>query len=443
MKRTYGLFTVISMIVGIVVGSGIYFRADDIFMYANGNLGIAILVLALGSICIVFGGLSLSILSKDYVAEGGIVSYFETFVSKKFAAGYAWFQLFIWMPSISIVVSWAAALYTFMLFGIDANSLSIVLLGLLFNLIFIALNYFSKYFGGLVQRLATIIKLIPLIIIATYGLFFADTINISDVFNNEFVSELSNFSWLSALVPIAYSFDGWMIALNIAKEVETPKKNMTRALIISPLIVLLVYMLFIVGMGNILGPQEIINFGDSAIFEAAKLIMGKRFANVILVTIVISIFGVANGLSLGAIRLPQAFVKNGMIPSFGIKETTEDKISRNGSILFAALVSVWALIHYLVLEFNIFSGRDVSEIAIVFSYVSYILVYVNVLKKLKSDGKKSQYFIPIIAIIGSLMILLGSILASPLFITLFILICASICIVGSKYYSKKQYEVSG
>lgn len=46
-KQSYGLFTTITMIVGIVIGSGIYFRADDIFIYANGNLALGLMVLAL------------------------------------------------------------------------------------------------------------------------------------------------------------------------------------------------------------------------------------------------------------------------------------------------------------------------------------------------------------------------------------------------------------
>lgn len=81
--KSYGLFTTITMIVGIVVGSGIYFRAYDIFAYTNGNLLLALLVLTMGSICIIFGSLSLSQLSKRCDDRGGLVAYFEHFINKK------------------------------------------------------------------------------------------------------------------------------------------------------------------------------------------------------------------------------------------------------------------------------------------------------------------------------------------------------------------------
>lgn len=45
--RSYGLLTVITTIVGVVVGSGIYFRADDLFRFTNGNLPLGIIVLSL------------------------------------------------------------------------------------------------------------------------------------------------------------------------------------------------------------------------------------------------------------------------------------------------------------------------------------------------------------------------------------------------------------
>lgn len=438
MKKEYGLFTTIAMIVGIVIGSGIYFRADDIFIYTNGNIGLGIFVLTLGAICIIFGGLSFSELSKDFVPEGGVVSFFEEFVSMKLASGYAWFQMFIWLPTISIVVSWAAALYTFMLLGIEASFLQEVLLALFYNISLIFINYFSKYFGGLIQRLSTIIKLLPLFIIAIYGMFFSEPISISKIFGTSFIKEFTAYGWLTSLVPLAYSYDGWMIALNIAPEVSNPKKNMTRALILSPFFILLVYLIYIIGISNILGPSKILKLGDSAVFEAGKIILGQRGANILLGIIVISVLGVANGICLGAIRLPQKFAEKGIIPNFGMKKKeNNEKLDIRGSLIFSILVIIWAVIHYFVMEYKIFNGRDISEISIVFSYLSYILIYIKVFKKLKNENQKSKLIIPILAIVGSLMIFLGSIIASPKYVLIFILICSAAVLTGYIYYKNK------
>lgn len=436
-QESYGLFTTIAMIVGIVIGSGIYFRADDVFVYANGNLALGMLVLALGALCIVFGSLTFSELSKRHVSKGGLVGHFEHFISEKMASGFGWFQLFVYLPAISIVVGWAAAIYTFMLFEIEATLLMQVSLGLAYNLFSVLINTLSRSMGGFVQRFATTVKLAPLVIIGIYGIFFAGPMDSSVLSNSTFVVEFSKFHWVSALVPLAFSYDGWIIALTIAPEVINPSKNMTRALVFSPLIILFVYMVYIFGIANILGTQQIIQLGDSAVFVAGKLVLGDKLGNLLLVVVVISMLGVLNGVNLGSIRMPQALAEKKMIPDYGMSVLDPKRqISIKSAYMIAGLEIIWAIIHFIVMSNNLFNGRDVSEISIVFSYLSYTILYVFVFKLLKKEGKTLKLIIPVLAILGSLIILVGSILASPFFITLFILICSLVMVAGYSYKSK-------
>ncbi len=57
-RREYGLFTTIAMIVGIVIGSGIFFKSDDMLGYTGGNVGLAALVFCIAAFTIVFGCLT-------------------------------------------------------------------------------------------------------------------------------------------------------------------------------------------------------------------------------------------------------------------------------------------------------------------------------------------------------------------------------------------------
>lgn len=430
-KQTYSLLTIITMIVGIVVGSGIYFRADDIFSLTHGNTPLGLLVLGLGAICITFGALSLSFIAKDVVDTGGIVSYFETYYSKKIAAGMGWFQTFIYMPTCAVVVGWAGAIFTFMLLGIEAELHHQILLGLFYNLFFIFINSQSRKLGGLIQNIATTVKLIPLLLIAFYGIFIA-----KPVVNTEpsFSSLFSQMSWVSALVPLMFSYDGWTISLSIASEVKDPQKNVSKALIIAPFIILVVYLAYTLGISHLLGNQQIIQLGDASVFEAGKLILGERLGNVLLAVVVISVLGVTNGISLGLIRMPQALAAKKMIPDHGLSVIDPEKQLSKKSVYFSYLIIlVWSFIHYIVMKTSLFNGRDVSEISIVFSYVSYILLYYIAYKILIKKNKAYLLFIPFLATLGSLFILTGSIIASPLYISLFFAICLSVVIAGYTY----------
>lgn len=351
-NKSYGLFTSVTMIVGIVVGSGIYFRADDIFTFTNGNLLMGLLVLVLGSICIIFGSLSLSELSKRCDDRGGLVAYFEKFLSGKMASGFGWFQLFVYIPSIAVVIGWAAAMYTFMLLGIESNFTQEIFLGLSYIVILLLINMFNRILGGYLQNIATAIKILPIVLIAVYGLFFAEPVTFKSVDGTGFVGEFTKFTWLSALVPLAYSYDGWTISLHIAPEVNNPKVNMPRALILSPLLILATYLLYIFGITKILGSKAILELGDAAVFEASKMILGEKLGNVILVIIVISVLGVLNGVLLGGIRMPQALAEKKMIPDKGISKIDHKLgVSIKSTLVLFILVIFWTIVHYFVTKY--------------------------------------------------------------------------------------------
>ncbi len=439
MKReTYGVFTAITMVVGIVIGSGIYFRADDIFTFTNGNLLLSIIVMIMGSTSIIFGSLSFSYLSRKTTESGGVINYFETFLSHDLARGYGWFFAFIYLPSVSVVLGWAAALYTFILIGIDATLPMQIALGLFYNILLIIINSLSRKFGSVIQNVSTLIKLIPLFAIAIYGFFYSNNLGNFDNILNGFVKEFKTYTWLTALVPLAYSLDGWTITLNIAPEVKNSKKNMPIALIVGPIIILFVYIVYLIGIYSILGPEQIISLGDEAIFVAGKKILGDRLGNVLLTIVVVSVIGVLNGLSLGSIRIPQALAEKRMISDkWEISKIDERfQISKKSVYIYIVTIIFWNFIHYLVMKYNIFNGRDISEISIVFNYLIYILLYKKTFEIVKAKNKLKM-FIPIIASMGSLIILVGSLLTSFLYISIFLLISGIVVFLGYRYVPKE------
>lgn len=435
MKReTYGLFTAITMIVGIVIGSGIYFRADDIFTFTRGNLLLGIFVMIFGSTSIIFGSLSFSYLSRKTTGSGGVINYFETFISHDLARGYGWFFGFIYLPSVSVVLGWASALYTFTLLGIEATLPMQIALGLFYNVFLIIVNSLSRKFGSVLQNISTVIKLIPLFAIVIYGFFYSAPLANSGNMINDFVQEFKTYTWLTALVPIAYSLDGWTIGLNIAPEVKNAKRNMPIALIVGPIIIIIAYITYLIGIYNILGPEKIISLGDQAIFVAGKQVLGDRLGNILLTIVVISVLGVLNGLCLASIRIPQALAEKKMIPDKWEISKIDKKlqISKKSVLIFLIAVIFWHLIHYLVMNYDVFNGRDISEISIVFNYLIYILLYKKSFEIIKSENKTIT-FIPIIAALGSIMMFIGSLLASFTYVTIFLLFSGSIVYLGYRY----------
>ncbi len=441
-KEHYGLMTAVTMIIGIVIGSGIFFKSDDVLKYTGGNKTLGVIVLCIGAFSIIFGSLTLTELSIRTKKNGGFVGYYEDFISKEAACGFGWFQTFIYYPTLNAVVSWVSGIYTCSLLGIEGTLENQIGIGLAFMTAIYIMNILSLKLGGYFQNLSTVIKLIPLLGIAILGVILGSA-NPEIPQGVTLVTESKvGFGWLAALAPIAFSYDGWIIATSITNEVKKPEKNMPLALIIGPLVVLGVYLLYFLGITKMLGTEYILSTGNDAVNKAGEILFGSNGSKLILVFIIISILGVVNGITLGSLRMPQALASKNMLPGKGNIAEIHPKyqLSLKSCLVSFLVTLLWMFLHYLTQKSGIIGSSDVSEIAIVFSYVCYIILYVKVMKMKKENMIRSNFkgiICPILGIIGSTIILVGGIVSNPLYVPIFMLICAIVGAAGYFYYSKK------
>lgn len=436
-QKHYGLGTAISMIVGILVGSGIFFKTDDILSFTGGSIGISVLVFFIAAFCVIFGSITISQLAARTDSEGGVVAYFEEFISTHSGSAFGWFQMFAYYPTIAVVVSWVAGIYTTVLLGLPATLELQVLIGVLYLIFFHALNYLSARGGGAFQNLATFLKLIPLLGIALIGIFWNQPQPVPPA---ELAVPITNVGagWLAALAPTAFSFDGWIISTSITQEVKNAKRTMPIALTIGPLLVLVIYASYFLGIVNLAGPEYILALRDNAIYDIGQILMGPAGGQILLVFILIAVLGVVNGLVLGNIRLPHALAVKGMIPgSDRLKQVSETtQLSPRAALSSLGISLAWMAVHYLTQKTGMLAGGDVSEIAIVFSYVFYILLYLRVMRMRREGVIESNFFgtvLPVLAIIGSGIIVVGGIVSNPFYVPVFLLFCLFLSYAGYRY----------
>jgi len=434
-ERKYSLFTTIAMIVGIVIGSGIFFKSDNVLVFTNGNIIQGVLVFVIAAFSIVFGSLAISELASRTDEAGGVISYAEEHWSKSIACAFGWFQTLIYLPTICAIVAWVVGIYTTILFGIESTLEIQVLIGAAIMTILYAINILSYKFGGYLQNASTIIKLIPLILIAFLGLAFGNPKPVLD----ESIRTIGGTTWIAAIAPIAFSFDGWIVSTSIGHEIKNSKRNLPLALVISPIIILLIYVLYFIGISTYLGPEKIIAMGDAHVNEAAIGIFGAAGAKAVLTFVVISVIGTVNGLVIGLIRMPYSLSIRNMFPGSSKYSSVSKKYSVpvNSGILTYFISLAWLFIHYITQKYNLLPNSDISEISIVLNYVGFILLYIAVLKlavKGQIKNKIMGYVVPVLAIFGSLFILYGG-MQNPLFIYYFTF-CVAIVIIAMAYYKK-------
>jgi APA family basic amino acid/polyamine antiporter len=440
-KEKYGLFTSMAMIVGIVIGSGIFFKSDNVLVGTNGNVLLGIAAFVIAALSIIFGGLSLSELAARTDKAGGAITYIEVFSGKTLGTGFGWFQTFVYYPGLIVVVSYVVGIYGQILFNLQGGFLQQLCIGFAFYTICFIFNTLSAKLGGYFQNVTMVIKLIPLFIIAFCGLLFGDP---AAGFANISPASFQNASLFAAIGPVIFSYDGWIISTSIAHEVKNSRRNLPLALIIAPIFVTITYVLYFVGITSYLGADQIISMGDSHVYTVATAFLGSWGAKLILIFVIISVMGTVNGLVLGYIRIPYSMALRNWLP--GSKALASIHATLNMPVVSAVLgyfiCFLWYIVHYFTSTYNLLPNSDISEISIAVGYMFYILMYYQVFRLWRQGEIKSWLrgvLFPLFATIGSVFILY-SCMQSPLFIY-YALFCILVALVGMLYSKIKTKQV--
>jgi len=459
-KRKFGLLTTVAMIVGIVIGSGIFFKTDNILNAVGGSVALGVLAFIVGGAGIVFGGLTIAVLARRDENVGGLITYCEMTWGKTLGYLAGWFQTTLYYPPLVAVIAWVSAMYTSILFGWTSSdvifgftveslpewpfpfTVGVWVISLTMMVLFFVFNAFQTKLAGKFQSAAMIIKVSALIVLGFSGIVFGNPASAIEFADWGLVGS----GFFLALVPIAYAYDGWQVAPSVAHEIKNPKRNLPLALTFAPLLIMAIYVAYFIGINAVLGPTQVLTLGDDAVSVFATQIFGPVGFNVVLTAVVISVLGTLNGLILGYIRLPYALGLRNELPLSAQFSSVDEKTDiPMFSALFTFVMSLfWLLMHFLttvgviVFGWKIFAGVSVDELSIVLIYIFMVAIYLGVMKDflVKKMGNWVQGFLfPLLAVIGASTAIYGGFL-SPMVAT-YLIICL-IVIVGGLFVRPKS-----
>lgn len=437
--QKYGIFTAASLVVGIVIGSGIFFKADDILVATNGNVWVGVLAFLIVGIGVLFGALAVSQYAQNAPnSEGGIVAYSLLAFGEKFSFITGWVMMSSYFPSLIIVLAYVASGYALQFLGIESSSFAVWGLTLFFLVFSFLTNLLHSKLTGNVQVITTIAKLLPLFVIGLVGLFYVPELQNTTSFG----ASMSEGNFFLALLAIAFTFDGWIIATSISGEVKDAQKNLPKALIYGCLGIIIIYIIYFLGISALVGPDQIMQLGDEHVAYAAEKIIGPVGSRLVTFFLVISVYGGLNGMVLAYLRFPRAMVKNGVFKDvFNISKVhPKYDLSINGALFTIPFLVFFYIFTYITFNVSWFVDRafDSSSIGIVSVYVIYILLYIGVIKYIKSGQTKKIYYVYIvIASLIGLLIVVGSMLPQPGQLisngTLYLLIVAAFFLIAKPF----------
>ncbi|MBQ1241718.1 MAG: amino acid permease, partial [Oscillospiraceae bacterium] len=299
LTKKYGLFTAICMVVGIVIGSGIFFKTEAVLGKTGGDVMTGVLAFLITGAVMIICSYTFSVLAQKHEKVNGVVDYAEVALGEKYAYYVGWFMTMIYSPSLTGVLAWLSARYLCVLIGFadPVTGTECMLLSGLFLILGYALNALSPILAGKFQVSGTVIKLVPLLLMAVVG-------TVKGLGNGQLAQNFTAVSaegvagsgaLLTAVVALAFAYEGWIIATSINAELKNAKRNLPIALVLGSLIVVAVYVCYYLGICGAISVDELMASSSQQAFVNT---FGQTLGVLLTVFIVISCACTMNGLML-------------------------------------------------------------------------------------------------------------------------------------------------
>lgn len=430
LKKEITFFTALTVVMGTVIGSGVFFKPEAVFT-ATGTAGLGLLAWVIGGIITICGGLTAAELSASIPQTGGMVVYLRKAYGP--LAGYlmGWAQTIIYFPANIAALSIIFGTQVANLFGTGNGIIIPVAIAAAAFIMF--MNFLGAKKAGSLQSLTTIGKLVPLLLIIVFGLMHDGDVQFSLLpFSPESSPLLTSLG--SGLVATMFAYDGWIHVGNIAGEMRNPKKDLPKAIVVGLTSVMAVYLLINLAYLFVM-PASLLAATSTPAADVASIIFGEFGGKFVTIGILVSVFGAINGYTMTGIRIPYAMALNNELPFSGwFTKLNKNSIPVNGGVLTIAVSVIM-----------IFSGQfnQLTDMLIFVIWLFYIMVFVAVFVMRKREpGLERPYkvplypFIPIVAIVGGLYIVLNTLFTQPLNSGIGILLTA----IGLPiyFYKKKQ-----
>lgn len=313
LKRNLGLFDGVSIIVGIIVGSGIFVSPKGVLLY-SGSIGLALIVWILSGLLSLIGALCYAELGTMIPQSGGDYAYILTTFGPLPAFLYLWSALIIIMPAGNAITALTFSNYVLEPFypECDPPDSAVRLLAAIIICLLTAVNCHNVKWTTRIQDVFSVTKILALVVIILAGFIFLGAGNISNLQQPFQDTKTDVGQIVLAFYSGLFSFAGWNYLNFVTEELNEPEKNLPRAIAISLPLVTLIYLLANFAYFTVLSPTELLASNAVAVSFGMRL-LGKM-SWIMPVFVACSTFGAVNGGIFASSRLFYVGARNGHMP---------------------------------------------------------------------------------------------------------------------------------
>ncbi|MEY8441050.1 amino acid permease [Lactobacillaceae bacterium 24-114] len=430
LKRSLGFWSAISIVVGTIIGSGIFFKQGSVLDSA-GTSTLAIAAWVFGGIITLTGGLTVAEIGAQMPYTGGLYVYIENLYGRILGFLAGWMQVIVYGPAIIASVAGFMSILMANFFGLGTEwriplaVVTVLAIGIM--------NLFENKVGAIFAIITTAGKLIPIAAIIIFGLFFGNEHAFGQTVT-EIQHQAGGFG--VAVLATLFGYDGWILIANLGGEMKNPQKLLPKAIILGITAVLVIYTLITIGILKFLPANTIHRLGENATSYLATKAFGNIGGKLLSAGIIISMMGTLNGKMITFPRIVYAMARRGDLPfSRFLSYITPKGKSPVVATLFIVILAA-------VMMF-FFDPDHLSDLCVFTVYCFYLLAFFGIFI-LRRQNKGPRPFstplyplVPIIAIAGGIFVLVSEVFNDPAGVLLFV----GIVIVGLPiFYAIKRMD---
>ncbi|WP_245586398.1 APC family permease [Olivibacter sitiensis] len=293
-EKRLGISDIVALIVGIVVGAGIFRTPSLVAANTSGDTAFYLTWL-LGGVISLIGALSYAELTSAYPNTGGDYHFLYRAYGKRLAFLFAWARMSVIQTGSIALLAFIFGDYAVQIYPIGPHGEVIYAAAVI--IILTAINMAGLKMGSNTQKLFTVLEILGIVIVIGAGLFFAPnataTIPATDAG--------TNYSFGMAMVFVLLTFGGWNEAAYISAEIKSGPRSMVKAMVLSIIIITTIYLIINYTYIRVLGHSGVAS-SEAVAADLMRIVWGEQAVKFIGILVAVSALTSANATIITGAR---------------------------------------------------------------------------------------------------------------------------------------------
>jgi basic amino acid/polyamine antiporter, APA family len=396
LARTLSFRDLLFIVIGSVIGSGIFLSPGGVLDQVNATIVPAMLVWLVGGLLSLLGALTYGELSATNPAAGGLYIYIRDSFGRLPAFLFGW--TFFFVITSGTVAALAVAFTTYLKELVPLTDTMSKVVAVLIIAVMMIVNVRGTRQSARLNNLTTVIKVIALLVMSAVLLWMGRNFNVTgDTLMPASIDGKLASGFGLAMIGVLWAYEGWQYATFSAGEAIEPQRNFPRAFLLGTLALIAIYLLanfaYLAALGANVAAKS-----DSIAATAVGTVIGGKAAKLVSVAILISIFSAANSTFLTAPRVYYAMAYDGLF-----FQKLAEVHPRYGTPAIAIMASsVWSAVLAMSGTFDVLISYVVS---IGWAFYGLAAASIFVYRKKYPDASTRSYSVPFYPLTPILFIL--------------------------------------